>query len=82
LQHELAVEGVQGKLPRCVHALAGPGAAALATAKLAAMQAYFAPPSCVLPTTGMALFDPDGLLAVGPDAQGRQRVVRSGGAWR
>ena len=29
---------------------------------------------------GMALFDPDGLLAVGPDAQGRQRVVAAG-AW-
>ena len=29
---------------------------------------------------GMALFDPDGLLAVGPDAQGRQRVLAAG-AW-
>ena len=29
---------------------------------------------------GSALFDPDGLLAVGPDAQGRQRVLAAG-AW-
>ena len=29
---------------------------------------------------GTALFDPDGLLAVGPDAQGRQRVLAAG-AW-
>ena len=29
---------------------------------------------------GMALFDPDGLLAVGPDPQGRQRVLAAG-AW-
>ena len=29
---------------------------------------------------GMALFDPDGLLAVGPDAQGRRRVLAAG-AW-
>ena len=29
---------------------------------------------------GMALFDPDGLLDVGPDAQGRQRVLAAG-AW-
>ena len=29
---------------------------------------------------GMALFDPDGLLAVGPDAQGCQRVLAAG-AW-
>ena len=29
---------------------------------------------------GMALFDPDGLLPVGPDAQGRQRVLAAG-AW-
>ena len=27
---------------------------------------------------GTALFDPDGLLAVGPDAQGRQRVLAAG----
>ncbi|HEY9270499.1 guanine deaminase [Achromobacter sp.] len=29
---------------------------------------------------GAALYDPDGLLAVGPDAQGRQRVLAAG-AW-